>query len=156
MALYLCRWENGDFSIVQARNKDHALEMLDEMDNAEGLPLYPITDFMAHFRLTDEGTVEFEGFGEYFSDHVREQVHPILGALDVFPFDASPEDKERISAAVGQERNRLKAKEAAEPDTEIGKQVKAQLDMPTAVVNRQVRRVAREVLRETRPKGKPN
>jgi hypothetical protein len=67
--------------------------------------------------------------------------------------DPSPGNKERIEAAVQQERAWLKAKKAPEPDTEIGKQVKAQLDMPTAVVNRQVRRVAREVLRETKPKG---
>ena len=80
MPLYLCRWENGDFSIVQARSKDHALEMLDEIDNAEGLPLYPITDnFMAHFRLTDEGIVEIKEFGEEFGEHVRERVHPFLG-----------------------------------------------------------------------------
>jgi hypothetical protein len=156
MPLYLCRWENGDFSIIQAKSKDHALEMLDEIDNAEGLPLYPITDFMAHFRLTDEGTVELEEFGEEFGDHVRERVHPFLGGLDVSPYDPSPEDKGRIEAAVQQERAWLKAKKAPEPDTEIGKQVKAQLDMPTAVVNRQVRTVAREVLRETKPKGKPN
>ena len=156
MPLYLCRWENGDFSIIQAKSKDHALEMLDEIDNAEGLPLYPITDFMAHFRLTDEGTVELEEFGEEFGDHVRERVHPFLGGLDACPYEPSPEDKELIEAAVQQERAWLKAKKAPEPDTEVGKKVKAQLDMPTAVVNRQVRRVAREVLRETKPKGKPN
>jgi hypothetical protein len=156
MPLYLCRWENGDFSIVQAKNKDHALEMLDEINNAEGLPLYPITDFMAHFRLTGGGTVELEGFGEEFGDHVRERVHPFLGDLGLSLYDPSPGDKERIEAAVQQERAWLKAKKAPEPDTEIGKLVKAQLDMPTAVVNRQVRHVAREVLRQTKPKGKPN
>lgn len=156
MPLYLCRWENCDFSIVHAKSKDHALEMLDEIDNAEGLPLYPITDFMAHFRLTNQGRVELEGFGEEFGDHVREQVHPFLGGLDVSPDDPSPEDQERIEAAVQQERAWLKAKKAPEPQTELGKQIKGQLDMPTAVFNRHVRSVAQEVLCETRPKGKPN
>jgi hypothetical protein len=156
MPLYLCRWENGDFSIIQAQNKDDALEMLDEIANAEGLPLHPIRDFMVHFRLTDEGTVELEGFGEEFGDHVRERVHPVLGKLGVSPYDSSPEDKERIKAAVRKERDWLKARKAPEPETELGKQIKAQLDMPAAVVNRQVRRVAREVLRDSKPKGKPN
>jgi len=54
------------------------------------------------------------------------------------------------------ERKRVKAKKAPEPDTELGKRIKAQLDMPTVVVNRQVRHVAREVLHESKPKGKPS
>jgi hypothetical protein len=110
MPLYLCRWENGDFSIVQAKSKDHALEMLDEIDNAEGLPLYPISDFMAHFRLTDAGTIELEEFGEEFGEHVRERVHPFLGELDLSPYDPSPADKERTEVAVQQERAWLQAK----------------------------------------------
>jgi hypothetical protein len=68
MGLYLCRWENGDFSVIQANNKDDALEMLDEVANAEGLPLYSIKDFMVHFRLTDEGMIELEDFGEEFGE----------------------------------------------------------------------------------------
>jgi hypothetical protein len=156
MPLYLCRWENGDFSVVQAKNKMHALEMLDETANAEGLPLYPINDFMAHFRLTDEGLVELEEFGEQFGDHIRENVYPVLSALNISLYDHSPEDKPRIKAAVQQERDWLKANPAPEPDTELGKRIKAQMDMPTAVVNRQIRSTARQVLREARPKGKPN
>src|SRR3972149_6680431 len=126
MGLYLCRWENGDFSVVQAKSKEHAIEMLDEVANAEGLPLYAITDFMAHFRLSDEGTVELEEFGEEFGDYVRERVHPILGELDVSPYDAGPEDRSRIKKAVGLERNRLQAKPVPEPDTELGKRIKAE------------------------------
>jgi hypothetical protein len=30
MRLYICRWENGDFSVVPAKSKEHAIEMLDE------------------------------------------------------------------------------------------------------------------------------
>jgi hypothetical protein len=130
--------------------------MLDEEANAEGLPLHAITDFMVHFRLTDEGTVELEGFGEEFGDYVRERVHPVLGALDVSPYDAAPEDRRGIHAAVEQERARLKAASSDEPDTEAGKQLKEQMDLPTSVVNRHVQKVAREVLRKSRPKGKPN
>jgi len=39
MPLYLCRWENGDCSFVWALNKGHALEVLDEVGNAEGCPI---------------------------------------------------------------------------------------------------------------------
>jgi hypothetical protein len=156
MALYLCRWENGDFSVIQAKNEEHAIEMLDEVANAEGLPLYAITDFMAHFRLTDEGIVELEGFGEAFGDHVRERVHPVLGELDVSPDDAAPEDKARIKTAVELERGRLKAGPAPQPDTELGKRVKTQTDLPTSFINRHVHALASEVLRKTKPKGKPS
>jgi hypothetical protein len=79
MGPYLCRWENGDFSIVKAKSKEHAIEMLDEVVNAEGLPLYAIADFMVHFQLSDEGNVELEGFGDEFGDYVKERVHPIPG-----------------------------------------------------------------------------
>ena len=156
MALYLCRWDNGDFSIIQAKNKEHAIEMLDEVANAEGLPLYAITDFMAHFRLTDDGAVELEGFGEVFGDHVRERVHPILGKLDISPSDAAPENKARITTAVELERGRVKAGPAPKPDTELGKRVQAEMDLPTSVINRHINALASEVLRKSKPKGKPN
>jgi len=156
MALYLCRWENGDFSVVQAKNKEQAIEMLDEEANAEGLPLHSITDFMAHFRLTDEGLVEFEGFGEEFGDHVRERVYPALGELGFSPDEASPEETARIKKAVELERGRIKAKRTSEPDTELGKRIKAQTDLPTSVINRYTGEAAREVLSKAKPKGKPN
>ena len=35
MAIYLCRWPNGEFSIVNAKTKDDAIELLDEWGNAE-------------------------------------------------------------------------------------------------------------------------
>jgi hypothetical protein len=156
MRLYICRWENGDFSVVQAENKEHAIEMLDDVANAEGLPLYAITDFMVHFRLSDEGTVELEGFGEEFCNYVGERVHPILGELDVSPYDAGLEDKSRIQKAVELERSRLKAKPAPEPDTELGKRIKAETDLPTSVINRHIKASATDWLRKTRPKGRIN
>jgi len=36
MPLYLCRWPNGDCSFVQAATKGEAIELLDEIANAEG------------------------------------------------------------------------------------------------------------------------
>ena len=51
MPLYMCRWPNGDCSVVWATNKGEAIEILDEVDNAEGCPLMALRDFMVHFRL---------------------------------------------------------------------------------------------------------
>ena len=64
MPLYLCRWPNGDCSVVWDSTKGAAVELLDEIANAEGCPLTPIRDFMVHFHLTDEGRLQLEGFGE--------------------------------------------------------------------------------------------
>ena len=157
MPLYVCRWGNGDFSVVQASNKDHALEMLDEIANAEGLPLHVTTDFMAHFRLTDDGTIELEGFGDDFEGHLADHFYPKLSEAQIAVHGGAGADESWIRAAVEVERNRIKAKSPTAPDTEIGKKLKSQMDMSTVVVNQKVQAAAKEILRKTPPpKGKPN
>ncbi len=59
-------------------------------------------------------------------------------------------------AAAEQERSWQKAAEAPLPATELGKQMKEQMDLPTTVVDRHVRNAAREVLKKSTFKGKPN
>jgi hypothetical protein len=78
MPLYLCRWPNGDCSVVSAANKGDAIEIFDEVDNAEGCPLTPLPDFMVHFPLSDEGTIEFEGFCEATGDAIFRLAYPVL------------------------------------------------------------------------------
>jgi hypothetical protein len=51
MAIYLCRWPNGDFSIVNAKTKGEAIEMLDEWGNAERAIISRMTGCMFDFRL---------------------------------------------------------------------------------------------------------
>ena len=68
MPLYLCRWPNGDCSFVFALYKGEAIERLDEVGNAEGCPLIPFHEFMAHLGLTDTGEAEFEEFGGVTED----------------------------------------------------------------------------------------
>jgi hypothetical protein len=58
MAVYLCRWPNGEFSIVSARTKDDAIELLDEWENAEQASLTPMTDCMFNIRLSNVGGPE--------------------------------------------------------------------------------------------------
>ena len=64
MPLFLCRWPNGDCSVVLASSEQDALIKLDEIANAEGCPLVRLDDFQVHFRLTDDGELTLEGFGE--------------------------------------------------------------------------------------------
>jgi hypothetical protein len=35
MPLFICRWQNGDFSAVSASSRAEALELLDEVSNAD-------------------------------------------------------------------------------------------------------------------------
>src|SRR5208337_1243086 len=147
MPLYLCRWTNGDCSFVFAASKGEAIELLDEIGNAEGCPLTPIHDFTVHFRFNDDGILEFEEFSE-----ITEDGQPILSdALLNAPRDEqtgalTPEGMEIVKAAVGKERERVKAKNVAEPDTELGREIKRNTDAPTRLVDRIVRKVASEKL----------
>jgi hypothetical protein len=72
MAIYLCRWPNGDFSIVSARTKRDAIEMLDEWGNAEQAFLARMPDCMFDFRLDDDGQIELADMGEATQDYVME------------------------------------------------------------------------------------
>jgi hypothetical protein len=83
--MYICRWQNGDFSAVYARSREHAITLLDEVDNAELGELFTAKDFMVHFRLRKEAAdfdevvpVELEAFGEATEDVVCERVYPIF------------------------------------------------------------------------------
>jgi hypothetical protein len=64
MAMYLCRWPNGEFSIVNAKTKGDAIELLDEWGNAEQAFLMRMTDCMFDFRLDDDGHIELADIGE--------------------------------------------------------------------------------------------
>ena len=55
MPLFLCRWPNGDCSVVLARTQDDAVVAFDQVGNAEGCPITQLRTFQVHFALTDQG-----------------------------------------------------------------------------------------------------
>lgn len=69
--LYLCRWPNGEFSVVKADSKADALVQLDEWAGGEVSWLVPLETFMADFRLDDSGAIEFNEFGEKTNEFIR-------------------------------------------------------------------------------------
>jgi hypothetical protein len=69
MPVFLCRWQNGDFSVVKAINKDQAIEFLDEVGNAEDCTITPLKDFMVHFKLADDAEFVLESYGEMAYPH---------------------------------------------------------------------------------------
>jgi hypothetical protein len=83
MPLFICNWQNGDFSAVSASSKKDAIELLDEAGNAETCELFTMKNFMVHFRLKEETyeiddfvPVELDGFGEQRVDMLCDRVYP--------------------------------------------------------------------------------
>jgi hypothetical protein len=83
MPLFTCRWQNGDFSAVSAASRDEAMELLDEVGNADVADLFTVKNFMVHFQLKTEADnmeepvpVELEGFGDGTYEMLCERVYP--------------------------------------------------------------------------------
>ncbi len=161
MPVFMCRWSNGDCSFVSARNKSKAIEALDEIANAEGCPLSVVEDFMVHFHLDDDGTLQSEGFGEGTENTIWKD-YPILDeTLDrIFQETKGEpltrEDMQVIGEAVSKERERVKPKGVQQPETNLGQEIKKATDAPTRMIESEIKKKAMEKLKEFKPKGKPN
>ena len=159
MPLFICRWQNGDFSAVSAASKTDAIELLDEVGNAEVCELFTVKNFMVHFRLkqeTDEVDdfvpVELEGFGEETVDILSERVYPAYFKAAITEGENWPDEEEdsqekvtavlqNLNAALVKERTRQWG--AKEPeisdDPEAAHLQKAGLDLPKTVAERTVK-----------------
>jgi len=150
MGVFLCRWPNGDCSVVLARSKADAVEQLDEVANAEGCPMIELSAAQVHFALNDDGQLVLDGLGEDAEQAIFEFCYPALaGALAA---------GQCIARAVQRERDRGTGDRAPTeaPATELGRRTKAQLDMPTTLVNRMVSKAAKRRLRSFKPRGNPS
>jgi hypothetical protein len=165
MAIYLCRWPNGEISIVNAKTKAEAIELLDEWGNAEQASLTRITDCMFDFKLTDDGEIELAQIGESTRDCIMEIGYPELDkALTTAGLDDTEEGytakgQQQIREAVELERTRLRGRlpPAKEAETELGREIQKQIDGPSVLVNRIVRDAARKRLKTKEGEGKkPN
>jgi hypothetical protein len=54
MPLFICRWQNGDFSAVSASSREEAMELLDEVGNADVADLFTAKRFMVHSQLNND------------------------------------------------------------------------------------------------------
>ncbi len=158
MPMYLCRWPNGDCSVVQARTKQDAIIKLDEVVNAEGCPLIRLDECQVHFHLTDEGQLELESFGEETESGIWEFCYPVLDGVlpDKLPEHWSVPEREAVHQAVFQERARVRPVVVKEPETALGRDIKAKLGAPTALIDEIVRQGGEETLRKLRPPRKPH
>lgn len=156
--LFLCRWPNGDFSVVKASSKDEAIELLDEIGNAEGSPVTPINDnFMVHFVLTDDGDFELQGWGEETGDLIMKRAYPLLDEARMISLDKSDVERtEIIRRAVVKERERVVEKRVKTPKTLLGQNLKGMMDAPTRKIDRIVDEEAAKTLKGFKGKGKAN
>jgi len=156
MPIFLCRWPNGDFSIVGAQDQDDAIIQLDEWANAEQAQLWPMETCMIDFRLNDSGEIELNepGFGEEAYSEIMDRCYPKLRG--VLESDTEAAD-EIIRAAVEHERNRVAGRKGPEADTLTGRDLQQITGAPSALVNRLVENVANEILKSPGgAHGKPN
>jgi hypothetical protein len=163
--LYLCRWPNGEFSVVKAESKGDALVQLDEWAGAEASWLVPLQTFMADFRLDDLGAIDFNAFGEETTEFIRDHCYPELEA--VLSSDAvtsmsgeySPAEKEVIKKAVEHERKRLWDNQPEGPGskTELGKRLQKTMGTTGPVADHYVKLAAKRILEsDAGEDGKPN
>lgn len=163
MAMYLCRWPNGDFSVVSARTKSDAIVMLDEWGNADQATITRMTDCMFDFRLDDDGRVQVADIGEATEEFIMETCYPelqkALSAAESESAENPLKYQEQISEAVERERNRLwdNQPDPKPAETQTGRDIQRQLGAAGVVVNRIMREVVNKRLQSREGEGKkPN
>jgi hypothetical protein len=159
MSIFMCRWPNGDLSFVQAPSKEDAIIALDEWDNAELAEITRISEFMVDFRLSAEGELALQEFGEALNDHIWEKAFPLLTearrAALADGDESTKAGKEMIRKAVQQEKERLVGKKRVKTaDTELGKSIQKATGAPAVLVNRYVKRRATQVLEHSPTTGR--
>ena len=135
--------------------------MLDEWDNAELAELWQIRDFMVDFRLTDDGELAFQAFGERFLDDIWERAYPVLAQTRLIAptwrGKLTLAGQETIREAVRAERQRLRGKRKRKlADTELGKSIQSQMGAPAVLVNRYVKQAASDLLKKSPTGGRKN
>jgi hypothetical protein len=171
MPLYICRWQNGDFSAVSASSRPEAIELLDEIGNAEVCEMFTVKNFMVHFRLKEETDeiddfvpVEFESFGEGTEDILCDRVYPVHKKAMMESDDDWPEDEEipqakvdavvkKLNDALAMERTRQWGSKEPQisDDPEAAHLQKVGHDIPKTVAERTVQALRRRKFLEMPP-----
>jgi hypothetical protein len=164
--LYLCRWPNGDVSIVKADSKREAAVQLDEWTGAEPAWLVPLESCMIDFHLNDEGGIELTEFGEETAEFIWESCYPqldqVLSSVDVLSREARGSARnasKRIRTAVQHGRRRLwrDQPKGAAAKTALGRKLQKRLRTVGPVADHYIEFAAGEILRgKAGENGKPN
>ena len=167
MSLFICRWQDGDFSAVSAASRDEAMELLDEVGNADVADLFTVKNFMVHFQLKTEADnmeepvpVELEGFGEGTHEMLCERVYPVYSKVSGKVVDDLPTTgempKEKRDAALKtlnealvtermRKRDSKKPKVSDDPDVA---ELQEEGDVPRLVAEKAVKERRRRAIAE--------
>ena len=155
MSLFICRWQNGDFSAVSAASREEAITLPDETGNAELGELFTVSDFMVHFRLKDRvenvddmTPIELKEFGEQTHDMPYERLYPEYAKVACAPernsLDISPDygrtvTVQQMNGALELERARQKSGKSKRlyKDAEVARH--QSIDTPEVVAERVVK-----------------
>ncbi|MBI5015523.1 MAG: hypothetical protein HZB55_08520 [Deltaproteobacteria bacterium] len=162
MPVYLCRWPNGDVSLVEAGDTDEAAILLDEFGNADEAEFHHLVDLLVNFTLDDEGSLRVEQWGELTRREIYEVAYPRLEAALSKEFSKGWEPNvrpipKRIRAAVDHERERglegFDEDETPQARTELGKDVQKSLGAPAALIDALTEHVGEQILKKAKRKG---
>lgn len=157
MPAYLCRWPNGDVTLLNARDETDAIILLDEFDDAEYAELHRLDSLMVDLRLGDDGQFKLHDLGESTRDEIMETAFPELSATLASDelLDVEYESEAylaKVRQAVQKERKRelrRSRRRDREPSTELGKELQRQMGASTTLVDHWVESFGREVLEST-------
>lgn len=110
MPLYLCRWPNGDCSVVQARNRRRAIIQLDEIDAPDDAELSELPEFAVTFQLGPDGYLSLKQVEEETEGEIVRLAYPLVDAAWQVPDDdpvSSLAWDAQMAAAVGREYARI-------------------------------------------------
>ena len=164
--MYLCRWPNGEFSLVKAETRRDALIQLDEWAGAHPSFLLALDSCMVDFRLNDLGEIELNELGEDTERVIWEQFYPELDRVLSNPKLALHGDKKhdreaknQIRRAVRIERMRLwrNQPESLPAKTEAGRRLQKQMGTVGPVADYYIEQRAKRILEsDAGENGKPN
>jgi hypothetical protein len=170
MPLFICRWQNGDLSAVSASSREEAVELLDEVGNADVAELFTAKRFMVHFQLKKQVDnveepvpVDLEGFGEETYDTLRERVYPVynkasmrihnnLHAHNDVPKEEYDTALKALNDALAAERMRsVDSKKPELSDNPDVAKLQKQVDVPRAMAEQIVKQRRRRAISEMPP-----
>jgi len=149
MPIFICRWPNGNFSVVSAPNREYAVELLDQVGNADHAELFSVKDFMVTFQLKQRVTrpddvlpVELQGFGEQALDVLSRRVYPVYDRAVSEVAEHRPEEEaalQILNDALITERNRLHVAKMLPTSDDPDAAKLQELDLPKSVAQQLVR-----------------
>ena len=156
MPMYLCRWPNGGCSAVWARDEQEATLKLDEVGDAEGYAISRLPEFQVRFRLTDEGNLELDDFGDETEPAIWRVCYPLLDRVEIEIMgereacgvdELTVSQRERIRQAVVRERERVSTEQAEGSDRPLERRIRQPSGTKTAAIDELIRDAGAHILR---------